>query len=207
VGDSRAVNITGDLGSIENLCTEQNVAKPEEIERIKKTGIELGYRFLESGNDASLTEKDQFQFYFQKDKTGEGISKLSVIVPTKINKKYNKDISLASIAVTSTIGDGRFGPIVSPCPIISYRKVAAKSIIILATDGLWDVMSNEDVLSFIREIAVAINPEKLPLESLELEIVDKLIRLIQVRLTREAWIRYGPPGSMRDDITVIIAYL
>ena len=109
------------------------------------------------------------------DSRGLIISKESVAVATydhkPVNPKEKERIQNAggsvmiqrvngSLAVSRALGDfeykrvpnmGPFEQLISPEPEISQHPRAVEDeFILLACDGVWDVMSNEDVLQFVR---------------------------------------------------------
>eukprot|EP01124_Arcella_intermedia_P000167 TRINITY_DN10084_c0_g1_i1.p1 TRINITY_DN10084_c0_g1~~TRINITY_DN10084_c0_g1_i1.p1 ORF type:complete len:414 (+),score=80.44 TRINITY_DN10084_c0_g1_i1:28-1269(+) len=207
VGDSRAVYIPNDLQSIHSMNIEQTVEYPGEVERLHLKAKACGYVHLDSLNNANLEENNIFQYSFERDPKTQNISKLCVVVPKKLNKKYKKDTSMVRIAVSSTVGDARFGPILSPNPSIFHQHLPSKGLFLLATDGLWDVMSNDQVLEFLKNLYAHFNPSLSMLNELSREGMETFVRLIQVKLTREAWAKYGVSENMRDDITLVVAYL
>lgn len=67
------------------------------------------------------------------------------------------------LAVSRSFGDADQNPYVISLPEVIHRLCAYKFIVV-ATDGLWDVMSNQDVVNFILEY-IFINSIKLIKES------------------------------------------
>lgn len=54
------------------------------------------------------------------------------------------------LAMSRAIGDASLKPFVTCAPEIMSRKIEEDDCyLVLATDGLWDVMSNEEVASFV----------------------------------------------------------
>lgn len=52
--------------------------------------------------------------------------------------------------MSRAIGDASLKPFVTCAPEITSRKIDDDDCyLVLATDGLWDVMSNEEVASFV----------------------------------------------------------
>jgi serine/threonine protein phosphatase PrpC len=60
--------------------------------------------------------------------------------------------------VSRALGDAAFklgprGPLVSACPEVTSAQldVSRDEFVVLACDGLWDVMSSEETVAFVRE--------------------------------------------------------
>ena len=61
-----------------------------------------------------------------------------------------KDRRLPGLAVTRAIGDSMLSGIVRPEPeVTTHEVVAGDSFVVVATDGIWCVMSNEEVVNFV----------------------------------------------------------
>jgi serine/threonine protein phosphatase PrpC len=59
------------------------------------------------------------------------------------------------LAVSRSIGDKRYHPFVTSEPEVSYYPIAPlNKFIVVATDGLWDVMSNSDVNRWVWNVLV-----------------------------------------------------
>lgn len=56
------------------------------------------------------------------------------------------------LAVSRSLGDKRYAPFVIPLPDVTYHPLQADSAyVLLASDGLWDVMSSEEVHAFVTQ--------------------------------------------------------
>ena len=63
---------------------------------------------------------------------------------------------IGELAVSRSIGDKRYAPFVIPSPDVTYYPLTLQNrYVLLATDGLWDVMSTQDVDTFVRKSAAA----------------------------------------------------
>jgi serine/threonine protein phosphatase PrpC len=59
------------------------------------------------------------------------------------------------LAVSRSIGDRRYNPFVTSEPEVFYYPIAPMNkFVVLATDGLWDVMSNNDVNRWVWNVLV-----------------------------------------------------
>ncbi|PKU66529.1 protein kinase and PP2C-like domain-containing protein isoform X1 [Dendrobium catenatum] len=93
-------------------------------------------------------------------------------------------VGAAALQVTRSIGDDDLKPAVTAVPeIIETFLSAIDEFLVMASDGLWDVMSNEEVISIIRDTV-------------------KEATMCSKRLVTEAIER----GSM-DNITAIVVFL
>eukprot|EP00899_Mesostigma_viride_P022588 jgi/Mesvir1/3513/Mv11990-RA.1 len=93
-------------------------------------------------------------------------------------------VGAAALQVTRSIGDSDLKPAVTAEPEVTTVDLRPEDeFLVLASDGMWDVLSNEDVLEFIR-----------------VTVKDPV--LCAKRLATEACLR----GST-DNITVIVAFL
>ncbi|NBP00964.1 MAG: protein serine/threonine phosphatase 2C family protein [Proteobacteria bacterium] len=57
----------------------------------------------------------------------------------------------ASLAISRSLGDCAFGPVISRKPEISQITLETGALIVMATDGLFDVMGNQQVAEFISQ--------------------------------------------------------
>jgi serine/threonine protein phosphatase PrpC len=55
------------------------------------------------------------------------------------------------LAITRSIGDSMVKPYVIAHPHVETTQVSSSSVCIVACDGLWDVMSDEEAVRFVRE--------------------------------------------------------
>jgi serine/threonine protein phosphatase PrpC len=55
------------------------------------------------------------------------------------------------LAVTRSLGDAMVKPYVIAQPHVDYTRVSTGAMCIVACDGLWDVMSDEEAVKFVRK--------------------------------------------------------
>ena len=81
-----------------------------------------------------------------------------------LNGKINfdgDDWRVKDLSLSRAFGDTDATPFVTHQPqIYKYKLSASDKFIILACDGLWDVLSNQEVVNFILEYKNKIDPEK-----------------------------------------------
>ena len=77
------------------------------------------------------------------------------------------------LAMTRVLGDfGINKEIVPPmADILSYARDASAAFIVLACDGVWDVMSNDDVAKFVTQ-----RVDKHSLEEIASDLLDECLR-------------------------------
>ena len=77
------------------------------------------------------------------------------------------------LAMTRVLGDfGLNKAIVPPmADIIEYPRDGSAAFLLLACDGIWDVMSNEEVARFVTQRTATI-----PLEQIVAELIDECFR-------------------------------
>lgn len=114
--------------------------------------------------------------YFRITSSGGQVTQSSMDVP-RVN---------GVLAVSRSIGDFALAPFVSWMPEISqYTFTEKNSYVILATDGVWDVLSNEDVIHIVNNAIVQNQPKK---------IGESIISLSRLR-------------NSQDNICIVIAFL
>ncbi|EMS52824.1 Protein kinase and PP2C-like domain-containing protein [Triticum urartu] len=102
----------------------------------------------------------------------------------RLRHQLGEDVDEADEAVTRSIGDDDLKPAVTALPEITETDLTADDeFLVMASDGLWDVVGNEDVLSIIKGTV-------------------KEPGMCSKRLATEASAR----GS-KDNITVIVVFL
>jgi len=115
--------------------------------------------------------------YFRITRSGGHVTQSSVQDVPRVN---------GVLAVSRAIGDFSLAPFVSWMPEISqYTCTEKNSYILLATDGVWDVLSNEDVIHIINNAIVQNQPKK---------VGESIISLSRLR-------------HSQDNICIVIAFL
>ena len=66
-----------------------------------------------------------------------------------ITERSNDCPRIKGLATSRSFGDGNTKPYVSHLPEIFDYKIKNDKYIVLACDGIWDVLSNQDVINFI----------------------------------------------------------
>jgi len=98
-----------------------------------------------SGHPCSLT----------KDHVASDPAERARIMNEGIEVKWQVDtwrVGAAALQVTRSIGDDDLKPAVTAEPEISETLLSSEDeYLVMASDGLWDVLSNEDVISIIRD--------------------------------------------------------
>jgi serine/threonine protein phosphatase PrpC len=96
-----------------------------------------------------------------------------------------------NLALSRAIGDRSERPAVCAEPEISVTPITQEDeFLVLATDGLWDVMSSSDVVAFIHALLEAAADDETEMEFIASSVVEEALR-------RGTW----------DNITVIIVWL
>ena len=94
------------------------------------------------------------------------------------------------LAVTRSFGDARFKRFVVPEPEILKRPLTGKEdFLVIACDGLWDVMTPKDAGDFVRNFRTQKNTtegvaQALTLQALELQSTDN-VSVVVVFFNRE----------------------
>lgn len=102
-----------------------------------------------------------------------------------------------NLALSRSLGDKYLAPFVIPVPEIQYFQITEDNqYIVMASDGLWDVYSNEDVINSV--VNTAHNSSGSVYGSSSVEFANKLIRNACLDLLNGAKMR----GS-GDNITII----
>lgn len=74
--------------------------------------------------------------------------------------------------------------------IIEFSKNPSHKFIVLASDGVWDLISNDEVMEFVKPY-----------------FKDKQVELATERIVREAFNRWKSHSTTRDDISSILIFL
>jgi serine/threonine protein phosphatase PrpC len=115
--------------------------------------------------------------YFRITRSGGQVTQSSVQDVPRVN---------GVLAVSRSIGDFALAPFVSWMPeITQYTFTEKNNYIVLATDGVWDVLSNEDVIHIINNAIVQNQPKK---------VGESIISLSRLR-------------HSQDNICIVIAFL
>ncbi|XP_017698770.2 probable protein phosphatase 2C 73 [Phoenix dactylifera] len=108
-----------------------------------------------------------------------------------VHRLWLPDEDSPGLAMARAFGDfclKDFGLISTPQ--VSYRKLSEKDeFVVLATDGVWDVLSNEEVVKIVSSVSKRYDAAK--------QLVDRAVR---------AW-RFKHPTSKVDDCAVICLFL
>lgn len=77
------------------------------------------------------------------------------------------------LAMTRVLGDFAIDKNIVPpmADIVQYPRDASAAYVVLACDGIWDVMSNEEVASYILDRASTI-----PMETIAAQLLDDCLR-------------------------------
>lgn len=127
---------------------------------------------------------------------------------------------LATIGVTRGFGDhdlraqSQLGtiyikPFLSPQPEvrvldIENENVTAEDILVLATDGLWDVVSNEDVASIVQRGLTAWDNESRAGKYRYLSLAQDLVMSARGKLKERTWKRANGALATIDDISAFV---
>lgn len=162
MGDSRAIVIQSEKDSLINSTTDHKASDPQEIERIKEAG---GYTFVHTNNVTYATHNDA-----------------AIPIP------YTRRLRRPNIATSRGVGDIALynKGVLSSIPEIKFLPQQNDGYIVVASDGVWDVIENKDVASFVQTA-----PEKgLSLQEICSDLAKK------ARKARSS-----------DDITIIVVKL
>ncbi|KAM3129772.1 hypothetical protein pb186bvf_018163 [Paramecium bursaria] len=107
------------------------------------------------------------------------------------DRVYLSYIDVPGLAMTRSFGDkigAKAGVICDP-DIIEFKRNKSHKFIVLASDGVWDQLSNEEVMQLV-----------IPFYR------DKQVELATERVVKEAFQRWKQNSMVRDDITCIIIF-
>ena len=165
-------------------------------EDLKKPEYE-GYTILNSPAEFSEI-KTKFQCWFSSNG-----KKLSVVPSDNVIKRYGGGFE-TSISVSRSIGDPRFGELLKPEPDSSATTILDNSIVIIGSDGLWDVIPPAEVQQRVRKLAGEIlDDANVKLPQSEANIKATLKRLSQ-DIMAEALRRWG--DGYRDDVSFFVCW-
>jgi serine/threonine protein phosphatase PrpC len=121
---------------------------------------------------------------------------------------YGKVYRIHGLSVSRTVGDRFAKPVVSgEVEIQVFPLTNDDEFIVLASDGLWDVMGSEYVVNFIKQKLEAVNPNQSQIPNAEKSV--NIQRLHQVR--RKNMSRYVASEALNkgseDNVCVIIIWL
>ncbi|GLT77820.1 hypothetical protein SLA2020_493770 [Shorea laevis] len=140
-----------------------------------------------AGDCRTIISQAGFPFALSRDHTASCLEERERVVGAGGQVKWQVDtwrVGPAALQVTRSIGDDDLKPAVTPEPEITETVLSAEDeFLVMASDGLWDVVSNEEVVSIIRDTV-------------------KEPAMCSKRLATEAAER----GS-KDNITVIVVFL
>jgi protein phosphatase 2C len=101
---------------------------------------------------------------------------------------------IGELAVSRSIGDLRYAPYVIPTPEVVYFPLGADHrYVVLATDGMWDVLSNHEVATHVVQ---HLEPYNRP--PTRTQLVESVDALIQEMLKKE---------NIEDNVTIINVFL
>lgn len=140
-----------------------------------------------AGDCRTIISRSGFPFALSRDHIASCLEERERVVSVGGQVKWQVDtwrVGPAALQVTRSIGDDDLKPAVTSEPEITETELLAKDeFLVMASDGLWDVVSNEEVVSIIRDTV-------------------KEPAMCSKRLATEAAER----GS-KDNITVIVVFL
>jgi len=145
VGDSVCMLMSDN--SIIQLNHEQSISDDAEQERLRKLAPEIGVIVVDDGNSVDW-ENSSYQIFF--DKQRNDTVRLQVVIPPKLCTKFNSR-SLASIALSSSIGDPKFGPILTAHPQVTHQILNSHGFLFLGSDGFFDVISKEELSQYVKK--------------------------------------------------------
>ena len=170
LGDSRAILIKNS-NEIVNLSNDHKPNNKKEYERIIKKGGEIRKNSLDL-NEYNINENNIYE-----------------IIPFRI---YFKNENFPGLAMSRSIGDfiaKKIGVVNEP-EIFDYNICDDDKFIILASDGLWEVVSNEEARNIVNKYYIE-NNVKIAVEKLVILASEKFKVL----------------GEYIDDITIIVIFL
>ncbi|GMH59385.1 hypothetical protein TrST_g14325 [Triparma strigata] len=166
-GDSRSIYVPKSLKKHQRLSIDHNPkTRPDEVRRINELNGQI--------------HTGQFGI------TGVLLRLLSTIQGVDLPLRVYNDDGRGGLNMTRSLGDVYLKPLVIPDPEIVELEVD-EGYIIQATDGLWDVVSNSEVVSCLRDAVKTFETD------------EEVVRNVSLALTR---------GAMRkgseDNITVVV---
>ena len=140
VGDSRAILIknkieNNNLYQCITLSNDQKPNNPEEKQRIEKMGGEVEQTYEENGNN---TPK-----------------------PSGIFRVWKKECDYPGLAISRSLGDKvaeLIGVICDP-EILEFQLDESCKYIVSGSDGIWEYLSNQDVIDIVNIFLIKKNPE------------------------------------------------
>ena len=209
VGDSETVLVNKN-GIIEMSHPIHDVESS--LELIKETAESIKepfeYTYLQAAKEfESFTNK--YQYWFSSNNT-----KITIVQPEAL-KNFSSEV-YTSIGVSRSIGDPRFGKLLSPDSDITVQEIDTHHIAILGSDGLWDKVTRQDVNEFIKnnctgcdfsiEDLLNEDPENFQIDNAECHNkIKKALQFLATALMELACERWG--NGFKDDISIIVSWL
>ena len=141
VGDSRAILIKNKLENNKTyqytlLSNDHKPNIPEEKERIEKMGGEVEQTYEEEGNNT--TPK-----------------------PSGIFRVWKKGCEYPGLAISRSLGDkvAELIGVISDPEILEFQIDDSCKYVVSGSDGIWDYLSNQDVIDIVNTYLVKKNPE------------------------------------------------
>ncbi|KAK3164959.1 hypothetical protein QOZ80_1AG0027080 [Eleusine coracana subsp. coracana] len=184
-GDSRAVLSRG--GVAVPLSCDHKPDRPDELERVEAAGGRVinwnGYRVLAT---SSLQPNQKFSGALKRTELFSGALKRTETVCYRV------------LATSRSIGDYYLKPYVTAEPEVTVMDRTDKDeFLILASDGLWDVVSNEVACKIARNCLSGLAASKYPESVSGSSAADAAALLVELAISR---------GS-NDNISVVVVEL
>lgn len=185
-GDSRAVLVRSDRHVLALSSDHSPLTRPDEVQRIDAAGGYLSPGPYSNQAVAYLSGVDLCPRVYHKGWGGRG-----------------------GLNMTRAVGDSYLKPLVIADPETQHVTVeAGDTFIVVASDGLWDVLTNEEVGDLVSTISCTITdthqslPGRSEVNTNDGPLVDEIVRQCSLALVCEAQMR----GSS-DNVTVVVARL
>ena len=151
---------------------------------------------LNTGDSRCVLCRDNFAFVLTKDHKPNWPEERVRIeaLGGKIYRDYGDDWRIGDLSVSRAFGDINAEPYVTYKPeIFKYKLTKDDKFIIIACDGLWDVLTNQEAVNFVISRAYNVNTGNKNKEITSLNI-SKLLAEYAIK-----------KGSM-DNVTVIVVF-
>lgn len=209
VGDSRAVLGTLKLPQILPVPTAEFVDKKilEEVRGRRSSKPDIKIKPLQLTKDQKPNDREE---RIRIESSGGRVQRLLDEFGKKIGpyRVWEKSGNYPGLAMSRSIGDlvaKRIG--VANTPVCTYHEINSNDdlFFVLGSDGLWDVMDNEDVINFVECYRELCTNETLNANGGEITVNNSCIAQILAEEARLRWYSIVEEEDVCiDDITCIV---
>lgn len=109
---------------------------------------------------------------------------------------------VGDLSVTRAFGDSTHAPQIVPLPEIHDYSTSGFDFIIMACDGLWDVMTNDEAVNFVRDHLTDNNPE-MHYDEIDHSLVKKILKQKNGHIAKYLT-QYAIEKGSNDNVSVIV---